>query len=294
MAEQIPLYISPLKSILVIGGGGIRGLCALGAITKLEELRIINKPEILCGTSCGAMIAILMLIGYSSVDIYNLLLELNFATLVEINIDCILDDPLIGLSSNEKFANVLKKMMQKKGINTNITFSELYDKIPRQLIITGTCLNDCSIHYFSAKNTPNMSVMTAIQISMNVPILFKPIHYDGCLWIDGGCINNYPIDLFQNDLHDCVGINFSGADKQNAKNKTFEDPQSYIGQIMACLIRGANLNKAKHYKKVTVNIICENGNAFDWTIPYEDKVKLYESGKTTVDECAEKLMKDCG
>jgi NTE family protein len=279
MEEKIPLYNSKRKGILVIGGGGIKGLSALGAITKLQELNIISSPEILCGTSCGAMIAVLMLIGYSATDIRDLLLELDFTALFKLDLDDIFETPHIGLSSNEKFAKVLRKMMSLKGISPNITFGELYKLIPRQLIVTGTCLNDMCLHYFSAKESPTMSVVLAVQISMAVPVLFKPIHFDGKLWLDGGCLNNFPVEPFQSYLHDVIGVNLDGIDgKKKYECKTFEDPQSYLGQILACMIKGAGFAKMKQYEHIAINICCDEGTSFDWNITRESKVELFEHG----------------
>jgi hypothetical protein len=41
--EEIPIYTGKLKNILIISGGGMKGFCALGAVTKLKELHIENK-----------------------------------------------------------------------------------------------------------------------------------------------------------------------------------------------------------------------------------------------------------
>ena len=62
--EDIPLYCGKLKNILVLSGGGTKGLATLGAITALKEVGIIDKPEIFCGTSVGAIISLLLCIGY--------------------------------------------------------------------------------------------------------------------------------------------------------------------------------------------------------------------------------------
>ena len=48
--ETIPVYKGKNKNILVISGGGTKGLSALGSITALIENEIILFPEIFCGT----------------------------------------------------------------------------------------------------------------------------------------------------------------------------------------------------------------------------------------------------
>jgi NTE family protein len=276
---NIPLYESKLKSILVIGGGGIKGLSALGAITKLKELEIINYPEIFCGTSAGAMICFLLLIGYSSYDIFLLLREIDFTTLFELNLDDIFDNPLIGLSHSNSFICVLHSLIIRKKLNINITFEELYKIYKSKLIITGTCVNDMSLHYFSVDKTPNMQVIKAIQISISMPVVFKPCIYDDKIWIDGGCLNNYPIEIFINNLDDVVGIYL---DDEKIEYNQFDEIQTYLNQVMTCILRGRDINKISLYSKQTIVITCKGGVSFDWNITKDEKLLLYQLGYNTV------------
>jgi hypothetical protein len=78
------------------------------------------------------------------------------------------------------------------------------------LIITGTNISRKAPRYFSVYHTPDFPVIEAVQISMNIPMIFKPIYvstdvregdrdqnlkYQG-LYGDGGVLNNYPIHAF--------------------------------------------------------------------------------------------------
>ena len=276
---NIPLYESKLKSILVVGGGGIKGLSALGAITKLKELEIINYPEIFCGTSAGAMICFLLLIGYSPYDIFTLLYEIDFSSLFNLDLDDIFDNPLVGLSCCNSFICILHSLIIKKKLNVDITFEELYKIYKSKLIITGTCVNDMSLHYFSVDKTPKMSVIKAIQISISMPIVFKPCVYDDKIWIDGGCLNNYPIEIFADNLDDVIGIYL---DDESVKYSQFDEIQTYLNQVMACILRGRDINKISLYSKQTILITCKGGVSFDWNISKDDKLLLYKLGYNIV------------
>ena len=271
--DVIPLFKSKLKSILVLSGGGIKGLSMLGAITKLKELEIIKYPEIYCGTSVGSIICFLLLIGYLPKNILELLIEIDFTQLFQVDLDDIFENPHIGLSYNHGFMIVLKSFILGRNLPLTITFKELYNLFPSKLIITGTCVNDASLHYFSVDNTPEMSVLKAIEISICIPLLFKPIEYNGKIWIDGGCLNNYPIEIFHNNLDDVIGIYL---DNGVSNYPQFDNPEIYFRQVMNCMLKGMNINKIHFYEKQTI-LIQYNFNV-DWDLSKEDKLTLFKFG----------------
>ena len=62
-------------NVLEIDGGGIRGVAALVQLIEFE--RILKKPlkdhfDLITGTSTGAIVAVLLSVGYSTEDILNL------------------------------------------------------------------------------------------------------------------------------------------------------------------------------------------------------------------------------
>jgi NTE family protein len=278
--EEIPIYKGKLKNILVISGGGIKGYCALGAITKLKELGIIDQPDVYCGTSIGSSIALLLCIGYTSDDIYNILMDIDASMLTNYNIDTLLNDAHFGFANLDSFFYILGMLMKKKKISPKITFKKLFDKVKKKLIITGVCINTSSLHYFNHIDTPNMEVLTAVRISSSIPIVFKPVIYNDKAWIDGGCLNNYPIDYFKDKLDDVIGILL----EDNIRIiDNFEDIPTYITQLVKCLLRNININKYDIYKKQTILIkISTDASLFD--INNDEKKKLYNYGYDIVDE----------
>ena len=278
--EYIPLYQGKRKNILVISGGGLKGFSALGAITKLKELEIIDNPDIYCGTSAGACISLLLIIGYSSQDIYEILSKLDMSKMVVNNIDNILDEVYIGLNLCDPIIYTIGYMMKRKKISTKITFDKLFKKTGKKIIITGVCLNDTSLHYFSYDNTPNMEVLKAVTISISIPLIFKPCEYNNKLWLDGGIMNNYPIDLFNDKLNDVIGIYL---DEEYTTYETFDDTHNYIYQIIKCIFRGMNYNKLEMYKNNTIHIKTKNFS-FGYEMNQDDIELLYQIGFSTVSD----------
>ena len=201
--NDIPIYKGKTKNILVLSGGGVKGFCIMGCIKKLTELKILDNPDVFCGTSVGACLSILLLIGYNSDDIFLILQEIDFSMLVDYNED-LFDESYIGLIKSDPIMSCISTCLKKKGIDSKITFIELFNKFKKKLIITGVCLNDLSINYFSHETYPNMHVLKAVRISMSIPFIFKPVKFNGKIWVDGGCLNNYPIDYFDNVIDDVI------------------------------------------------------------------------------------------
>jgi len=278
--EEIPIYTGKLKNILIISGGGMKGYCALGAVTKLKELEIIDEPDVYCGTSIGSSICFLLSIGYSCEDIFTILYDIDSDMLLKYNIDTIFNDPHFGIANLDAFISVITILTKKKNISRKITFKKLFNKFKKELIITGVSVNESKLYYFNHINTPDMEVITAIQISCSIPIIFKPVEYDNKVWIDGGCLNNYPIDYFINKLDDVIGIYLEDKD---ILIESFNDVSSYITQIFKCIIKGLNFGKYEMYKKNTIKInVYSKYNFFD--ITNDEKKVLFNHGYNTVDE----------
>lgn len=278
--EDIPLYIGKRKNILVLSGGGIKGLATLGALKCLMDNDIIVKPDIICGTSVGSIIGLYLSIGYTPQDIYNLLLELDFSDLLKPDYDNILDEVCFGLNTTDPIMYVIMTLLQKKNISKKITFKELFDKFKIKLIITGTCLNDVTLHYFSVETCPSMQILKAVRISISIPIIFKPYIYQNNIWIDGGCIDNYPIAMFRDRLHDVVGILID--DQHNfIESDNFDSIDKYIGRIINCLSKGTVHNKYELYLKNTIHIKCESSNSGSWDVTNDYKKKIFNLGYDT-------------
>ena len=274
--EIIPIYQGKRKNILVISGGGLKGFAGLGALTYLTDNEIIILPEIYAGSSIGSIICFLMNIGYGSKDIYEILLEIDFTQLIKyIEPENLLIDPCFGLSSPEPILQVIYSFMKKKNIKKNITFKELFDMTKSKLIITGTCINDITINYFSADTYPNMPILKAIRISISIPFIFRPYMFENKLWVDGGCMDNFPIDLFVDKLDDVIGIYL---DDYYELIEEINEVQDYFYRILKCIYRGLNCNKIKLYEKYFIHIICTSNYNAHFEISGQDKQNLYNLG----------------
>lgn len=270
------------KKILVISGGGLKGLAGLGSFKCLLDSGITNKFDTLAGSSVGAVICFLYNIGYGPKDIYDVLEQIDFTKLIKyIEPENLLLDPCFGISSPEPIIYIIYKFMKNKNINDKITFLQLYEITETKLVITGTCLNDITIKYFSYSTTPDMQILKALRISISIPFIFRPYKHDGKLWVDGGVMNNFPIDLFNDKLRDVIGIYlddiYDNIDEIN-------EIQNYFIRVFKCVFRGLNYNKIELFKKYFIHIKTQGNHSTNWEITQLDKKMLYDEGyKQTLD-----------
>ena len=110
----------------------------------------------------------------------------------------------------KEFTEMLRPALQGKDMNTNITFQEFYDKTGIELHFIITELNKFVTVDFSHKTHPQHSLIEASYMSCCYPFIFTPIYRDGCCYVDGGIINDYPVsDCINNqkcDLSEILGI----------------------------------------------------------------------------------------
>ena len=101
---------------------------------------------------------------------------------------------------------------------------------------------------------------------MSIPILFKPIYYNNNVWIDGGCLNNFPIELFDDCLDNVIGI-YLGSHNNNVIN--FENIKDYISQLIKCLFSNVFKINMKKYEKYMIYFNIEKSN---WVLDKNEKV----------------------
>ncbi len=99
-----------------------------------------------------------------------------------------------GVYGIKEFSEMLRPALQGKDIPVNITFQEFYDRTGKEIHFMVTELNKFQMIDFSYKTHPNHSVVEACYMSCCYPFGFTPIYRDGCCYLDGGIINDYPVN----------------------------------------------------------------------------------------------------
>lgn len=264
------------KTKLVLSGGGIKGICQLGALYGLEQLDILKNITTYAGSSVGSMIAFFLYIGYDVMELYKVIEMIDFSKIKETVITNLLTH--FGMDDGKRIEIVFKKLCLAKQVNPNVTFKDMYIKTQKTLIITATCINDKKAHYFSYETTPNMSILMAVRMSMSIPIYFTPVVYKKNIYVDGACIDGYPMHLFKDNLDDVIGICISNVHDTIDNINNIED---YLYHTVQCLIEGHSNNTIKGYENVSIKIISKDYSSVDFSLDKISKKKLFDIGYNT-------------
>ena len=190
---------------LVFEGGGVKGIAYCGALEILVEYGILPKIKRFAGASAGAIMAAFLAIGYTPVEIKNIMYETDFGTFFKssdfgmvADIIKFFESSKMGCSTGNKFESFVEKCIERKTGNPNYTFGDLYKDTGRTLVIVSTNLNREMTVYFSHLSHPHMAIKEAVR--MSIPVLFMPVHHKVLsgvdLYVDGGVLDNYPIHVF--------------------------------------------------------------------------------------------------
>lgn len=177
-----------MKSNPIIGialsGGGVRGVAHLGVLKALNEAGIY--PHHVAGTSAGAIAGTLYCSGYSPDAIFDLIVKTNFFKFLR---------PAISWKGILKMEVI--EPLYGQYIQAN-DFSEL--KIP--LTIAATNLSKGRIAYFSEGE-----IIRPLMASTCIPGIFDPITINQSLYVDGGVLNNMPVDPLEEKCDVIIGVN---------------------------------------------------------------------------------------
>lgn len=171
---------------LALSGGGVKGFAHAGALKALEEFGY--KPDIISGTSAGAVAGALYVAGYSPKEICDLFKNKSFSNFTNITI------PTSGLFSPAKFVDFLKQ---------KITYANIED-LPIPMRIVATDLDAGKIKIFTEG-----SLAERVMASATVPVVFPPTVIDDVHYVDGGIFCNFPVDVIRQDCEKVIGINVS-------------------------------------------------------------------------------------
>lgn len=260
---------------LIFSGGGVKGLAFIGVYKYLEEIDGLRYIDKIIGVSIGSAFAFLVTLGYNYRDIYNVFINIDFSKTHSINTECLFNFvDNYGLDNGDKISKILKIFLRRKYKTDDITFNELFEKTNINLNILGTCLTTMSSTWFNIKNSPTMSVITAIKISMALPFIFMPLTIDNKIYVDGGLTNNYPIDSFNNNNKETIGIVITN---DSFKYYKIDNIIDYMLAVLQTNFVKQDNEKIIKYFDVTIELKIDS-NALEFNITREKKQEFIDLG----------------
>ena len=196
------------KINLVLSGGGARGIAHLGIIKALLEYGIeINQ---IAGVSMGSIMGAFIADGYSPDDALKIICEQRLFSLFS---------PIFrrGLFSMNGLEKGLNKYIKHKTLETL--------NIP--LTIYATCVQNGQLVAFDKGD-----IVKPIIASSSIPGLFEPTLIDGKQYIDGGVLNNLPVESFIDLLEPLVAVHVNPPYISHNLNSTMK-VMSRVAELIA-------------------------------------------------------------
>jgi NTE family protein len=205
-----------VKVGLVLSGGGAKGMAHIGVLKVIDSLGI--RLDYIGGTSMGAMIGALYASGYSGKQIDSIFGTLDFDDIISDNLPREAKT-FYERDNSEKYAlmlpfddyNLKLPSALSKGQNIYNLLSKLtlhinhikdFSKLPIPFFCMATDVETGKSVMLDKGN-----ISESVMASSALPTLFRPVTINNQILIDGGVINNYPIDeLKEKGLDIIIGI----------------------------------------------------------------------------------------
>jgi len=249
------LHAERKKVGLVLSGGGAKGIAHIGVIEVLEKAGI--PVDVVVGTSMGAIVGGLYAIGYDGTTLDSLVRRQNWPYL--------LSDKLV----RDKLSFSEKEVAEKYVLS--FSFGKDKDKRMPAGFVSGqnvyNLFSDLTVGYHDSLDFASLPVpfacvaadmvtgkevvlkkgllVQAMRSSMAIPGAFTPVRTDGMVLVDGGIVNNFPVDVAKAMGADIIiGVDVQSDLREAGRLNSLPD-------VMGQLINLMCLNKFEANKAMT-------------------------------------------
>lgn len=190
---------------IALSGGSALGLAHVGVIRYFEEHHI--PVDYVAGTSMGGLIGGLYATGMDSAQLTKLIAHADWDALLSSN-PRFIDQPVVDKQKwNRTFGNLTLRFGRRFALPAGLNPGENL-----ALLLSRTTLPYSDISNFDELPTPFRCVATdlvsgngvvidkgslaqAMRATMSIPGIFTPVKRDGMVLVDGGLVQNIPVDV---------------------------------------------------------------------------------------------------
>ena len=221
----LPVMAGRPKIGLALGGGGAKGAAEVGVLKVLEEAGIY--VDYIAGSSIGSIVGGLYAAGYSAKELETMFQTQEWLSLLTDRKASLSNEPFktidgvtyvfgfpvmdrnsrgFGMMSGGKIEQLIDSMVSVKGCTE---FENL--KIPFRCVTT-------DIRTAKEVILSKGVLCRALRASMAIPGIFKPVEHKGLMLVDGGMLNNLPVDVCRQMGADIViAVDLQQSDQQPRK-----------------------------------------------------------------------------
>lgn len=202
--QRVARWIEGRPIGLTLGGGGARGFAHIGVLQALEERGV--PIDAVGGTSMGAVIAGAYARGWSPHKILSFAKEVFAGTKAVADLDI----PIVSILAGRKLNKKLRDFFEE------IDIADLW--LPYFCISASLSAGEMIVH----EQGP---LWKAVRASCSLPGIFPPVRHEGHLLVDGGVMNNVPLDVMESRCKGgkVIAVNVGGGGAKDFANSSHWD-----------------------------------------------------------------------
>ena len=248
---------------LVLGGGGAKGAAEIGVLKYIEEAGV--HIDYIVGTSIGSIIGGLYSVGYRSQQLDSLFVNTDWENIFSESI-----------AGTQQISNVFSNLL-------NLPDSVDFDSLPIPYRCVATDIINTEEVILQRGN-----LARAMRASMSIPGAFKPVKWEGKLLVDGGMMNNLPVDIAKKMGADIIiAIDLT---QRRHENRDFSLKEEYgIGGVLDWLVSRPDWKKHNENRQIADIYINPNLKDYDAASFSRDDIRQMiiigeEAGKKALKE----------
>lgn len=181
---------------VAFSGGGAKAAAHCGALQAMKEYGI--QPEVVSGTSAGALVAVLYASGFTPKQMVETFQGLNFfKDIVTPHV------PKGGLFDSRPLLELIRKKLP-------------YSRMEELPIPTYIVASD--IEHGAPKIFTKGEIAPRVVASCSIPVIFQPICINGVHYIDGGAFQNLPVSAIRQKCEKVIALNLNHLEEDKYKN----------------------------------------------------------------------------
>lgn len=260
---------------LVLSGGGMRGIFLLGSLhyyyTETDTLHAISTYS---GTSIGAVICVLLAVGYTPFEIFQKVHMVKDLLNFELQ-DLIACKDRYGLKSITPIIDVVMRLVHARYPDLH-TLGDVLQATARHMYVCVTNLSREQVVYLNSRDHPDVPLELALRMSCNLPGMFSKIENNGEYMVDGGVIDNTPISPVDHPGTRALVMRL-------AYDPFHPDTGSFLEYMYRCISVGSKhkfKNDLEHFTGHidVLNIVDNNSSAVDFGLTLSHARKQFDSG----------------
>ena len=196
----------PRRTVLVLGGGGMRGFCHIGIARAIERLGL--QVDEIIGTSMGAVMGGLLASGANSYEMEQLTQDVSLKEYFRLNL-------VKFFTRGYRHASVYKGKAFKELLREWLP-QDSFDDLKKPFFCNALSLTNGTTRFFGMPGAEEMRVADAVYASACLPMIFEPAEIGDDHYIDGGMTESLAlriarareadlviaVDLSHRDLHE--------------------------------------------------------------------------------------------